>query len=294
MSLNRFKYNLQQVKIKLSRHFIPYTLGFMLMLSVFMGFSALPWMIIYLRVGRFIGVNICVEFLVLFLLVIAVFSISVLALIKLKQIGAVLAKIKWVSTLSTRAFVLSLVLSFLVIFAFSAVFMPQVQQAGTKIDSFVAENKGLSFHDYVVNVSSFLENNVRCAYNKPEASFRIDILLSSTLLDPYIMRFYGVTRADLIVYQGWGSCEQAAILIDQLLHDAGYETRQAHFKGNVDHGWAEVKYNGTWLIVDPWYIGNFVSIQNLKTVKPEFQQATGVEVQYDNGTTIDSSYEHGY
>jgi hypothetical protein len=74
---------------------------------------------------------------------------------------------------------------------------------------------------------------------------------------------------------------------------AGYEVRQAFFK-NIDHQWAEVKYNGTWLIVDPWYIGNFVEAQSLKNVKPEFQQASGVEVQYSNGTRIDASHEHGY
>jgi len=102
-----------------------------------------------------------------------------------------------------------------------------------------------------------------------------------------------VTRADLIVYQGWGSCGQAALLIGELLQYAGYETRQAFFKG-IDHQWAEVKHNGTWLIIDPWYIGNFVEAQNLRNIKPVFQEASGVEVRYSNGTMVDASREHGY
>lgn len=38
-------------------------------------------------------------------------------------------------------------------------------------------------------------------------------------------------------------------------------------------------------------MGNFVEIQNLKSVKPAFQQPSGVWVLYNNGTVIDSSPE---
>jgi len=31
---------------------------------------------------------------------------------------------------------------------------------------------------------------------------------------------------------------------------------------NIDHAWAEVKYNGTWLIIDPCYIGILKEAQN--------------------------------
>ena len=243
--------------------------------------SAIPWKFTCLEIGRLIGPIPLLDFLVLIPLITAILLVSFLPPMKLKKNRIIVV------------FILSLAISFVVIFSFSLVFMPRVSQVGKKIDAFVAENANLGLQDYVTNVSSFLDDNVRNAYNKPEAYFRIDIQISSTLLDPYIMKIWGVTRADLIVYQGWGSCGQAAILIEELLHDAGYETRQAHFK-NIDHQWAEVKNNGKWLIVDPWYIGNLVEIQNLKNIKPEFQQASGVEVQYRNGTIIDASHEYGY
>lgn len=118
-------------------------------------------------------------------------------------------------------------------------------------------------------------------------------MISGTFLDPYIMQIWGVTKSDVIVYQGWGTCEQAALLIEELLRRGGYQTRLARFVG-IDHEWAEVKHNGTWLIVDPWYIGNFVEAQNLKYSRTAFQSALGVEVQYINGTWIDASHEHGY
>ncbi|MCW3986658.1 MAG: hypothetical protein NWE91_09685 [Candidatus Bathyarchaeota archaeon] len=243
--------------------------------------SAIPWKFTCLEIGRLIGPIPLLDFLVLIPLVIAILSVSFLTPMKLKKNRTIVM------------FILSLAISFMVIFSFSLVFMPRVSQAGKMIDAFVAENENLGLHDYTNNVSSFLNAHVRNAYNKPEASFRIDIQISSTLLDPYIMKIWGVTRASLIVYQGWGSCGQAAILIEELLHDAGYETRQAHFK-NIDHQWAEVINKGKWLIFDPWYIGNLVEIQNLKNIRPEFQQASGVEVQYRNGTIIDASPEHGY
>ena len=57
-----------------------------------------------------------------------------------------------------------------------------------------------------------------------------------------------------MVYQGWGTCGHAAILIEELFVGAGYETIQVWSK-NIDHAWAEVKYNEAWLIIDPYYIG---------------------------------------
>lgn len=247
-------------------------------------FSAVPWKFVYLEVGRFIGPILVLEYFILALFIVAVSLVSFLVSMKLKK--------KWIVWVFAHILTSIVILSF-VILSFSLVFMPQVSQAGKKIDAFIAENGNLGFQDYVASVSSFLNDNVGAAYGKPEASFRIDNWISKTLLDPYIMQIWGVTRADLIVYQGWGSCEQAALLIGELLQRAGYETRQAFFK-NIDHQWAEVKCNGTWLIVDPWYIGNFVEAQNLKTARPQFQQASGVEVQYSNGTRMDASQEHGY
>jgi len=255
--------------------------GIALVAVILLLFSRIPWAFTYLEVGRLIGPIPNLDAIFFALFVIAIPSVSFLASMKLKKNSTV-----WF-------FALNIILSSLIIFSFSIVCMPQVSLAGKKIDTFVTENADSSFQDYVSNVSSFLHNNVGSAWDRPEAIFRIDNWVSYTLLDPYIMKVWGVTRADLIVYQGWGTCGQAALLIGELFQLAGYETRQAFFKG-IDHQWAEVKYNGTWWIVDPWYIGNLVQPQNLRNLKPAFQKASGVEVQYTNGTSTDASLEHGY
>lgn len=171
-------------------------------------FSAIPWTFAYLEVGRFIGPIPVLEYFILALFAAAVSLVSFLASMKLKKKWAV-----WVSA----NLVISLVILSVVIFSFSLVFMPQVSQADKKIDTFITENANSSFQDYVTNLSSFLDNNVGKAYGRPEASFRIDDLISGTLLDPYIMQIWSVTRADLIIYQGWGACGQAALLIEELL-----------------------------------------------------------------------------
>lgn len=186
-----------------------------------------------------------------------------------------------------------LLVSLLVIFSFSLIFIPRLAQADKTIAIFVAESRNESLQDYAANLTSFLNNNLKSSYNKPEAAFEIDNQISNAFIDSWIMQIWNVTRSDLILYQGWGSCGQAAILVQQLLHDCGYETRLAHFMG-VDHEWAEVKHDRKWLIIDPWYIGNLVEIQALKNLKPDFQKASGVEVQYYDGTVSDASKDHGY
>jgi hypothetical protein len=248
-------------------------------------FSAIPWTFTYLSIGKLIFPSSVVEYSILILMVAAISLFSVVASKKLIKNG------------KSKKLFLSLGIVFLItcmlVLSFSLVFMPKVSEAGKKIDTFVAENDNLDFHHYVLNVTTFLNSNVGAAWNKPEMSLAIDKLVCNTLLDPLILNISGVSMADLILYQGWGSCGESAILIEQLFHAAGYETRLAFFKG-IDHEWTETKYNGTWVIVDPWYIGNFVDAQNLRNAKPEFQKAAGVEVRYENGTTVDASHDHGY
>ena len=251
--------------------------------AVFIILIGIPWAFIYIEIGKIAGpyFGYFPTVLILICIIICIPIISVLTLTKIKRNNVL------------RTAGLSLIATLLTMLLLTAIFMQQASQAGQKIDIFIAENAHLNFHDYVISVSSFLDSNVQKAYRKPEAAFKIDTCIYNALLGPYVMQCQSITRADIIVYQGWGTCEQAAILIEKLLHDAGYETRQAYFK-NIDHKWAEVKYNGTWLIIDPWYIGNFVEAHNLKNMRPEFQNATGVIVQYTNGTLIDASQEHGY
>jgi hypothetical protein len=265
-------------------------------------FSAIPWAFTYLLIGKTIGPNPSINLIDIvvgpnYFLAVA-FRYSVLLLLGvLVAFVSVFVTTKIMRNRALKALAFSLLITFLIMLSlsasFSVVFMPQVSQADKKIDVFVNENKGLSFQNYVADITVFLNDNVRQAYGKPEASFEINRPICSALLDSYIMKIYGVTAADLIVYQGWGSCEESAILIEELLHQAGYETRLAYFIG-IDHEWAEVKYNGTWWIVDPWEIGNLVAAINLRNMRPAFQQATGVEVQYENGTLANASQEHGY
>jgi hypothetical protein len=265
---------------------------FFIAILMLLRISAIPWAFAYLEIGRLIGPIPALILLVSILLVLTIIGVHFLNSTKqditLRELKALMKKKKTIGMM-----VLSLLMSLLLIFSFSAVFMSQVSQSSGKIDAFISENVNLDFEDYVSKVCSFLDENLHNAYGKAEVLFKIDIQISSTLLDSYIMGFWKVTRIDLIIYQGWGTCEQAAILIEELLYDAGYETRQAHFK-DIIHQWAEVSNNGKWFIIDPWYIGNLVEIQNLRNTKPAFQQASGVEVQYRNGTIIDASPEHGY
>lgn len=247
--------------------------------------TAMPWAFTYLFLGKLIGANFSLRLIVLLLVTVAISVVSILISLKLTKSR------KW--KMLILSFAVSLLSIFLLTSLVSVALMPQVVQARNKVDAFVAENKSLSFEDYVANVTVFLDSNVRAAWDKPEASLAINRLVCFTFLDPYILKAYGVSQADVIVYQGWGSCGEAAILIEELLQEAGYSSRLAHFKG-IDHEWAEAQYNGTWVIVDPWYIGNLVEEQNLKNANPAFQQASGVEVQYPNGTWIDASPEHGY
>jgi hypothetical protein len=250
-------------------------------LFLFMMVSAVPWKFTYLEIGRIVGYNWLTDILVLILVVAIVLSVSFLVSKILKRD-------------TTRAFsVINLAMSFLILCSLILVFMPQISHAREKVDVFVAENANLELQDYVAGVSSFLGENIHSSYNKPEASCEIDEYIYGTLLDRYLLGIWGATRADLIVYQGWGSCGQAAILTEELLLDAKYEARLAHFKG-IDHEWAEVKSCGKWLMVDPGYIGNLAEIGSLRTIKPQFQQASGVEVEYRNGTIVDASVEHGY
>lgn len=192
---------------------------------------------------------------------------------------------------------LSVIVSFSFIFSYSLVFRPQVAYAGEKIDAFVATNADVSFESYITNLTSFLNKNVRQAYNKSQASLQINReIYREIFLDQYIMQIWGVTKADVIVFQGWGSCEEAAILIEELLHLAGYETRLAFFI-DINHEWAEVKHDSKWLIVDPWWLtsnGTLVEAIDLRNLLLGFQNSSGVRVQYYNGTEANASQEHGY
>jgi hypothetical protein len=256
--------------------------------------SCIPWKFTYLEFAKLVPYSFdwalaALNIPVLLLFAFPISFLSILASLKLKTRRKLLR--------ASGALILSLLVSFSLIFLCSLIFMPQVASVGSKIDTFVARNSGLSFENYINEInSSFLGNNLNKSYNRPEANLLIDRSLKLTLLDRYLMQIWNVSNVDVILYQRWGSCEEAAFVTGELLQRAGYETRQA-FAIGVDHQWAEVKYNGTWLVVDPWYItsnGMLLEARYLKSFNSDFQTASGVEVQYYNGTQADASKEHGY
>jgi hypothetical protein len=262
---------------------------------VFTGLSAIPWSLILLIVGRLTG-PIPLGPLPLLLLLIAIL-LALLALLSSELSYRVSKKLaKNGIRMTVLNLFLSLFIAIIIASLFSFAFLSQVSESSKVVDTFVAKNANLGFEEYVNNVSSFLNGNIKNAYQKPEAMFRIDISISTALLDPSIMRISGITRGDVIVYQGWGTCEQAAVLIEELLRREGHQTRLAHSIG-VDHEWAEVNHDGTWLIVDPWYItgnGTLLEARYLKDFNLDFQSASGVEVQYYDEPWVDASQEHGY
>jgi len=259
-------------------------LVFILVFFIFTMLAALPWVFILIEIGRFVG-----PYPSLILTSLTMIGVLICPPIVSKKMLAKLKKntTKWIITTN-------LIIALIIALLLFSLFIQRISEAHQKIDTFAIQNNKLEFHKYVTAVCAFLDSNVKNAYKKPEACFKIDTYIySPILLGKYVTQQFGITRADIIVYQGWGTCGQAAILIEELLARAEYETRQASFK-NIDHAWAEVKYNGTWLIIDPWYIGILKEAQNLKNLRPEFQNATGVIVQYPDGTTNDASKEHGY
>ncbi len=205
----------------------------------------------------------------------------------------------WLLVKRNKQKVISLVvigwcISSIIVIAFSIVVVPTMGQDSQKIDFFVANNKNETLQNYDVNLNIFLNSNLKCSYSKQESAYEVNRLMYMTLADPWIASNYGITQADIILYQGWGACQESAIVLEQVMHDSGYVTRLATFK-SADHEWAEVKNGTQWLIVDPWNNSNLVKVQNLKNVNTEFENGKGVNVQYYGSTDwIDDGKEHGY
>jgi len=151
----------------------------------------------------------------------------------------------------------------------------------------------------VGRVVNYVDAHLNNSYCKPEEIFELDNYL--TWFDNIILSLEDFERAHIILYQGWGSCGQYAIVVEYLLRKLDFDTRIARFK-KIDHAWAEIKINGVWYIVDPWYIGKYseskyapllTSAYELASLSP-FKNGGGVLVQYHNGTIVDAGKEHGY
>jgi len=173
----------------------------------------------------------------------------------------------------------------------------------SKIDTAIIDARSLlkshnaSIECAVQRVTNFVDREVKNSYGHPfESMFEIDNWLRP--LNYYILSLFGFERAHVVVFQGWGSCGQYAIVTEYMLRNLGFDTRRARFIDR-DHEWAEIRINGTWFIVDPWFIAHsfnnsiLVPARLLATAE-KFKANKGVLVTYPNGTITDASPEHGY
>jgi len=268
---------------------IVFTILFSLMLS-------LPSSFVYVEFGRYIGPLLPIVFFAL--IIIAVYYASKKAPLHFTRLmteNEYADYLKGRNKKETKLVIIGLCLSVLIILGLCAGFINDAQQNSKTIDEFVYKNENESLSNYVGNLTNFLYAHLQCCYNKPEMLYKTSEIFDwYSLFSSWMLSKSGVNQADVILVHGWGACGEAAIVLEQIMHDSGYQTRLAEFK-DADHEWAEVKNGTQWLIVDPWYLGNLVNIQTLKNLNSESQHASGVQVQYYGSTTwIDDSKDHGY
>jgi hypothetical protein len=165
--------------------------------------TALPWVFIFIEIGRFVGPYPS-------LILTSLTMIGVLTFITnyfIRDAGK--AKENTTKWIITTNLIIALIIALLLF----SLFAQRISVAHQKIETFVIQNNELEFHEYVTAVCSFLESNVKNAYKKPETLFKIDEFIYRPIsLSKYVTQQLGFTRADIIVYQGWATCGQAAIL----------------------------------------------------------------------------------
>ena len=153
----------------------------------------------------------------------------------------------------------------------------------------------------IERIIQYIDSRLGWSWSNPMSALEIDNMLSP--IDYWFLGMLGFTQAHVILWQGWGSCGEHAVVTAYLLHRLGYTVRVAHFN-DIDHTWAEVYVNGSWYIVDPWYIGGvyekqyqgnkyLVPIEVLASLK-DFSGDHKVLCGYLNGTEVDCTSEYGY
>jgi len=165
------------------------------------------------------------------------------------------------------------------------------------VDRFILTTKQSTYNELnqaVKEVVQYVDAHLNSSWGSSKAVLEIDNMLSAN--DYNILLLLGFHTAHIILYQKWGSCGEYAIVTAYLLNRLGFETRIARF-ANIDHSWAEVKFNESWYIVDPWYIGYHYenrSLVPIKSLASLFQGNHTIIVSYLNGTKMNASKEHGY
>ncbi|MFZ7137762.1 MAG: hypothetical protein ACOWW1_05030 [archaeon] len=264
---------------KLSIIFVP------ILIALFaMGITASPFWFSFLIIGQFLGVY--VGFFVLAVILIVAPILLFLIFFPKKNVNENAVQ-KTGKGLRTKTVVLSVIIAFLIVSLLDVAVLGLVSTS--KRDEFVNQNQGEDLETLVDTIHAFLKSNLTNCYNEPEGAFKIDNYVCVSIFDSEIMKLYGLTRADIILFHGWETCGQTAVVTSQLLSDLGFDARRARWIGR-DHEWAEVIYNGEWVTFDQM-LGYLKEIGDLGT---RYIELTGVEVQYQNGTIIDMSAEHGY
>jgi len=181
-----------------------------------------------------------------------------------------------------------------------ALFSPVERDIGSFMDS-ASSARGGDVDCVVKEVTRYIDARLGWSWNNPMSSLEIDNMLS--FIDYWFLGMLGYTQTHVVLWQGWGSCGEHAVVTAYLLDRLGYTVRVAHFN-DIDHTWAEVHVNDSWYIVDPWYIGNIyekqyqgnkylVPVDILASLK-DFSGNHRVLCRYLNGTETDCSSEHGY
>ncbi len=183
----------------------------------------------------------------------------------------------------------------------AALFYPVKRDIGLFIDSTLSMCSN-NVSCVVVEVTRYIDARLGWSWSNPMSALEIDNMLSP--IDYWFLGMLGFTQTHVILWQGWGSCGEHAVVTAYLLHRLGYSVRVVHFN-DIDHTWAEVYVNGSWYIVDPWYIGGvykkqyqgdkyLVPINILASLK-DFSGNHKVLCRYLNDSVeTDCTDEHGY
>lgn len=206
------------------------------------------------------------------------------------------------------AYVLLILIPF-IITLFLEILLPLVTLMPEKdeLDSFINNVQRQCGDDascIVEEVTRYISFKVKSAWSKPESTLLVNRVLRGVgywfSVDYWFLGKLGFSEAHVILWQGWGSCEEYAITTAYVLSRLGYSIRFARFT-DIDHMWAEVYIGDTWYIVDPWHIGNYHEVKHLVPASKlasisKFSGDHKVLCTYpDNrGVEVDCSSEHGY
>ena len=94
----------------------------------------------------------------------------------------------------------------------------------------------------------YVDYSLKPSYANITSAFELNNRVS--WVDIYAMAARNISIVHLILYQGYGSCGEYALVCEYIFDKLGFETRYARFIG-IDHAWAEIKINDTWYITSP-------------------------------------------